>query len=335
MTPIKSLTPMLAACAVAVGTLVFAAPGSAQTVLRYAHVGAEGESQTRYATELAALIKQKTEGRIDVRVFPGSQLGNLSEMVNGVRIGSVAMAHHDFASLDRIVEDVGVFNSPFIYRDARHAMKATDAKTSPVLQDINKQLVEKGGVRIVGNFYRGARQLSAKFPVKSPDDLKGRKIRGVPIKLWNTMLGGMGAIPTPVEITELMTALSTGVVDGQENPLNNIIAQRFYEVQPFIMMTSHMESVLALFINEGVWQKLPARDRGLFEEAATEMAARSLQWADEGVKKDQDFLRSKGVTIIEAKDGLNLNAFRSAVGAQMAKDFPNWTGYIQKISAIQ
>ena len=130
-------------------------------------------------------------------------------------------------------------------------------------------------------------------------------------------------------------ALPICVVDGQENPLNNIIAQRFYEVQPFIMMTSHMESVLALFINEGVWQKLPARDRGLFEEAATEMAARSLQWADEGVKKDQDFLRSKGVTIIEAKDGLNLNAFRSAVGAQMAKDFPNWTGYIQKISAIQ
>ncbi len=132
-----------------------------------------------------------------------------------------------------------------------------------------------------------------------------------------------------------MTALRTGVVDGQENPLNNIIAQKFYEVQPYIMMTSHMESVLALFINEGVWQKLPARDRGLFEEAATEMGQRSLQWADESVKKDQDFLRSQKVTIIEAKDGLNLNAFRTSVGAQMAKDFPNWTAHIQKIQAIQ
>lgn len=329
------LIQIATACLFGAAAIVSAGVGQAQTVLRYAHVGADGESQTRYAAELAALIKQKTEGRVDVRVFPSSQLGNLSEMINGVRIGSISMAHHDFASLDRIVEDVGVFNSPFIYRDARHAMKATDAKTSPVMQDINKQLVEKGGVRIVGNFYRGARQLSAKFPVKSPDDLKGRKIRGVPIKLWNTMLGGMGAIPTPVEITELMTALSTGVVDGQENPLNNIIAQRFYEVQPYIMMTSHMESVLGTFINEGVWRKLSDRDRALFEEAATEMAARSLQWADESVKKDQDFLRSKGVTIIEAKDGLNLNAFRTAVGAQMAKDFPNWTGHIQKIQAIQ
>jgi tripartite ATP-independent transporter DctP family solute receptor len=324
-----------AACLVGAAAFATIEQVQAQTVLRYAHVGAEGESQTRYASELAALIKQKTEGRVDVRVFPASQLGNLSEMINGVRIGSISMAHHDFASLDRIVEDVGVFNSPFIYRDARHAMKATDARTSLVMQEINKQLVEKGGVRIVGNFYRGARQLSAKFPVKSPDDLKGRKIRGVPIKLWNTMLGGMGAIPTPVEITELMTALSTGVVDGQENPLNNIIAQRFYEVQPYIMMTSHMESVLGTFVNEGVWRRLSDRDRALFEEAAAEMAQRSLQWAEESVKKDQDFLRSKGVTIIEAKDGLNLNAFRTAVGAQMQKDFPNWTGHIQKIQGIQ
>lgn len=331
----KSLTPMLAACAVAIGTLTFASAGSAQTVLRYAHVGDDGEAQTRYASELAALVKQKTEGRVDIRVFPGSQLGNLAETVNGVRIGSIAMAHHDFASLDRIVEDVSVFNAPFIYRDARHAMKATDERTSPVLADINKQLVEKGGVRIVGNFYRGARQLSAKFPVRSPDDLKGRKIRGVPIKLWNTMIGGMGAIPTPVEITELLTALRTGVVDGQENPLNNIIAQRFYEVQSHVMMTSHMESVLALFINEAVWRRLPDRDRALFQEATAEMGQRSLQWSDESLKKEQDFLREKGVTIIEAKDGLNLAAFRAAVNAQMQKDYPNWTAHIQKIQAIQ
>ncbi len=149
------------------------------------------------------------------------------------------------------------------------------------------------------------------------------------------MLSGMGAIPTPVEITELMTALSTGLVDGQENPLNNIIAQKFYEVQPYIMMTSHMESVLGLFINERVWQKLTDQERKAFEDSVGEMAARSLAWADESVKKDQDFLKSKGVTIIEAKDGLDLNAFRSSVGAQLAKDFPNWAGHVQRIQAIQ
>jgi tripartite ATP-independent transporter DctP family solute receptor len=315
--------------------LVLASGAVAQTQLRYAHVGAEGESQTRYAAELADLVKQKTGGRVDVRVFPGSQLGNLSEMVNGVRIGSIALAHHDFSSLDRIHEPVAVFNAPFIYRDAEHAMRATDPKRSDVLREVNEQLVARGGIRIVGNFYRGARQLSAKFPVKTPADLKGKKIRAVPIKLWNTMITGMGAIPTPVEISEIMTALATGLVEGQENPLNNIIARQMWEVQPYIMLTSHMESVLALFVNEQAWQRIPEGDRRLFEEAVAEMAQRSLRWAAEANAKEMELLRSKGVTFIGPREGLDLEAFRTAVSAQVNKDFPGWSGYIQRIQAIR
>ncbi|MBL8670786.1 MAG: TRAP transporter substrate-binding protein, partial [Alphaproteobacteria bacterium] len=235
---------LAAAAAALVAAIAFAGTADAQKTLRYAHVGAEGEGQTRFALEVAKRVKDKTAGRIEIRVFPNSQLGNISEMIDGVRIGSIAMGHHDFASLDRIVADVSVFNAPFIYRDPGHAMRATAERTSPVMQEINKQLVEKGSMRIVGNFYRGARQLSAKFAVKSPADLKGQKIRGVPLKLWNTMISGMGAIPTPVEIAEIIPALQTGLVVGQENPLNNIIARKMYEVQSHVMMTSHMESVL-------------------------------------------------------------------------------------------
>src|SRR5512145_520898 len=271
--------------ALATGATLFAAPAGAQVQLRYAHVGAEGEGQTRYAAELAQLVKERTNGRVDIRLFPGSQLGNISEMVDGVRIGSIAMAHHDFASLDRIVADVSVFNAPFIYRDPEHAMRATDERTSPVMAEINKQLVEKGNIRIVGNFYRGARQLSAKFPVKSPADLRGKKIRGVPLKLWNTMLTGMGAVPTPVEISEIIPALTTGLVEGQENPLNNIISRRMYEVQPYIMMTSHMESVLCVFVNERAWRGIPDGDRKIVEAAMDEMGKRSLQWQAEADAK--------------------------------------------------
>jgi TRAP-type C4-dicarboxylate transport system substrate-binding protein len=143
---------------VVTSALLVAAPALAQSklVLRYAHVGAEGESQTRYAAELAKLVGERTQGRIEIRVFPGSQLGNLSEMIDGVRIGSIAMGHHDFSSLDRIEKDVAVFNAPYVYRGPSHAMRASAEATSPVMREINQKLVEKGGVRIVGNFYRGA-----------------------------------------------------------------------------------------------------------------------------------------------------------------------------------
>jgi TRAP-type C4-dicarboxylate transport system substrate-binding protein len=177
--------------AVALTAAVIAAgPATApqKVTLRYAHVGAEGESQTRYAAELAKLVNEKTQGRVEIRVFPGSQLGNLSEMIDGVRIGSVQMGHHDFSSLDRIEKDVAVFNAPFAYRNPEHAMRATDEATSPVLREINQKLVDKGGVRIVGNFYRGARQLTARYAVRSPKDMQGKKFRAVPIPLWNSMM---------------------------------------------------------------------------------------------------------------------------------------------------
>ena len=322
--------------AAAVGvSLVSPALAQSKVTLRYAHVGAEGEGQTRYATELAKLIAERSEGRIELRVFPGSQLGNLSEMIDAVRVGSVHMAHHDFSSLDRFEKDVAVFNAPFAYRNAEHAMLATNEATSPVLAGINEKLVANGGVRLVGNFYRGARQLTARYPVYSPADMEGKKFRGVPIALWSTMLKGMGAIPTPVEISEIMPALMTGLVDGQENPLNNIIARKMYEANKYVMMTSHMESVLGVFINEKTWQGLEAADRKLMQEAMTEMATRSLQWYRDSEAKEIEFLKSQGVTIVDESNGLKIDEFRAGVQKQVNIDFPNWKEYLTQISAIK
>ncbi len=322
--------------AAALGCMMLAGVQAQDKVtLRYAHVGAENEGQTRYAAELAAMVRERSKGRIDIRVFPGSQLGNLSEMLDGLRVGSIHMAHHDFSSLDRFEKDVAVFNAPFAYRDADHAMRATSEATSPVLAEINEKLVANGGVRIVGNFYRGARQLTARYPVYSPADMAGKKFRGVPIALWNTMLKGMGAIPTPVEISEIMPALMTGLVEGQENPLNNIIARKMYEANKYVMMTGHMESVLAVFVNEKSWSGLADADRQLMREAMAEMGQRSLQWYRESEAKELDYLKSKGVTIIDSKNGLKLDEFRSSVSRQVAADFPNWKAYLDRITQIK
>lgn len=310
--------------------------GEAEVIeIRYAHVGVPGEPQTRYAAELAALIEEKTEGRIDVTVFPNSQLGNVSEMVDGVAAGTIGMAHHDFASLGKFNEDMSVFNAPFIYRDREHAIASTNVASSPVLRQLNEQLIDEAGMRVLGSHFRGARQLTATFPVYEPADLRGEKIRGVPLALWMTMLNGMGAIPTPVEITELHTALMTGVVVGQENPLTNIYAQKFYEVQNYVMMTSHMMSVLALFINEDLWQSIPERDQDLMMEAVEEMAALSLVWAEEDEADIRETLEDEGMTFITEDDGLRIDLFREAVNAQLREDFPDWSGYIEEIQQIR
>ena len=319
--------------AVAMGAAA-ALPVDAQTTLRYAHVGAEGEGQTRFAEEVAARVAERTEGRVEIDVFPNSQLGNLSEMLDAVRIGAIQMAHHDFSSLDRFYEDVAVFNAPYAYRDADHAMRST-APGSPVLEEINEKLIENAGIRIVGNFYRGARHLTARYPVYSPADMEGKRFRGVPIELWSTMLSGMGAIPTPVEISEIMPALMTGLVEGQENPLNNIIARKMYEANKYLMMTGHMESVLAVFVNEAAWQEIPDEDRQIIEEVLAELGQDSLQWYRDSEAEEIAFLKEQGVTVIDASGELDLDAFRESVRAKVNEDYPNWADYLKRIDEIE
>ena len=112
----------------------------------------------------------------------------------------------------------------------------------------------------------------------SPKDMQGKKYRGVPIKLWSSMLTGMGAVATPVEVSELATALATGLVVGQENPLPNIYNLKLYEVQKYVMMTGHMQSVLSVFINEKAWQAIPAADRKIIEDTMTEVGRKTLDW---------------------------------------------------------
>jgi tripartite ATP-independent transporter DctP family solute receptor len=334
----KSLLFLVLSLVILSLTVSLTAEGSKEAdsvmVLKYAHVGTPNEPQTRYAAELAKLVEKKTEGRLKLQVYPNSQLGGVSEMVDGVKSGSIDMAHHDFASLGKFLEDMSVFNAPFIYRDKEHAIEATNPGTSPLLRDLNEDLIEVAGMRVLGSHFRGARQLSANFPVYSPADLKGKKIRGVPVQLWLTMIQGMGAIPTPVEITELHTALMTGLVSGQENPLTNIYAQKFYEVQTHIMMTSHMHSVLATFINEKTWQSIPAKDRELFMDALEELAMTSIEWSNVDEKDIIQKLKDEGITFIDVKDGLKIDEFQKSVNAKVREDFPGWTKHIERIQAM-
>jgi tripartite ATP-independent transporter DctP family solute receptor len=330
------LPKLLTITAAFAAATLFAVPAAhAQVKLRYAHVGVANAPQTLYADEVAKLVKERTNGRVEIIVFPNSQLGGVGELVDGVKSGAISMGHHDFASLGKIVPDTAVFNTPFVYRDPEHSLRATNEKSSPALVKINQQLVEKGNMRIVGSFFQGTRELTSKEKVLSPKDMAGKKYRGVPVKLWSSMLTGMGAVATPVEVSELATALATGLVVGQENPLPNIYNLKLYEVQKYVMMTNHMQSVLSVFVNEKVWQSIPAADRKIMEDTMAEVGTKTLQWDRETAAKYRADLEAKGMVFVEAKDGLDIAAFQTAVLAQVNKDFPEWTGYIEQIRAVK
>ncbi|PZU91998.1 MAG: TRAP transporter substrate-binding protein DctP [Chelatococcus sp.] len=328
----QALKGLAAALALSIG---FIAPAAAQVTIRYAHVGSEGDIQFWYAEEFAKRVGARTEGRVKVQVFPNSQLGGAQETVDGVRSGAIPLAHHEFASLARLMPDMAAFAAPFVYRDGTHAMAATDPAKSAVMKEMSDKLVATANIRIIGRLYRGARQMTAKMAVYSPADLKDKRFRGVPLQLWTTMIKGMGAVPTPVEVAELPTALMTGMVIGQENPLTMINANKLYEVQSHVMLTAHMQNVLPVFINERSWQSIPEKDRAIVAAVAAEVGEETLKLGLEAEVKLIDELKKKGMTFITEKDGLKVEEFRKSVGAQVATDFPSWGPITQRIAATQ
>jgi len=328
----QALKTLAAALTLSLG---LAAPAAAQVTLRYAHVGSEGDIQYWYAEEFAKRVQTRTEGRVKVQVFPNSQLGGAQETVDGVRSGAIPLAHHEFASLARLMPEIAAFAAPFIYRDGTHAMAATDPDKSEIMKEMSEKLVKQANIRIIGRLYRGARQMTAKMAVYSPADLKDKRFRGVPLQLWTTMIKGMGAIPTPVEVAELPTALMTGMVIGQENPLTMINANKLYEVQSHAMLTSHMQNVLPVFINERSWQAIPEKDRAIVAAVAAEVGEETLKLGLESEVKLIDELKKKGMTFITEKDGLKVDEFRKSVGAQVNADFPTWGPITQRIAAVK
>jgi tripartite ATP-independent transporter DctP family solute receptor len=326
---------VILASAAVLAMLPIGGAAQAQIKLRYAHVGVANAPQTLYADEVAKLVKERTAGRVEIQVFANSQLGGVGEMVDGIKSGAIAMGHHDFASLGKLLPATAVFNTPFVYRDAEHSLRATDGRTSSALQAINAELVQKAGIHIVGSFFQGTRHLTSNEKVLTPKDMAGKKYRGVPVKLWSSMLTGMGAVATPVEVSELATALATGLVVGQENPLPNIFNLKLYEVQKFVMLTGHMQSVLSVFVNEKAWVGIPEADRKIIEDTMFEVGQKTLQWDKDTFEKYRKDLEGKGMTFVTEKDGLDVEAFRKAVLGQINKDFPEWANYITQIQAVK
>lgn len=330
----RTVVPGLLVLGLLVGALS-SAFCSQQRVLRYAHSNSVSDIPGQYASLLAGLVSKKTGGAIRIEVYPSSQLGGVREMIEGAQLGIIDMGHYSFAALSSFLPEIAVFNFPYIYRDVDHALAATDPSLSPVARELNARLIARSNLGMIGSYFFGIRRLTTSgFPVFSPADLRGKKIRAIPIPLWIAMVEGMGAIPTPVDFSELPTALATGMVQGQENPVNTIYAARIHETQDYLVLTDHMIDINLVYINHETFEALgPAHRRALLDahhEAAAEVRRISEALQDSLVRKLDDL----GLRVISPENGLDIEAFRAAVTAHVRKTFPDWEPYIARIEAL-
>lgn len=303
----------------------FTAPGvEAKTTIRLGHSNAPTSPKGKAADKFAQLVKQYTDGRVTVKVFPSSQLGNNRKMFTAVKTRGIEMTLTPFPLLADIVPEYTTLTAGYFYENWEQLRKIIE---HPDLgQRWNAALLEKGRMRVLSTYYYGARNLTTSdTKVTKPADLKGLKIRAVPNEMSLGVVSGLGAAPTPVALAEAFQAMRQGVVDGQENPLPTIWSQRFYEVQKYLMLTRHQYIPEPYLINESVWKSMSAEDQQGVSRAAKEAAeyntAETIKFEGSLVED----LKAKGMTVVDG-DELDLDAFRTAVRAEVIKRFdgPIW-----------
>jgi tripartite ATP-independent transporter DctP family solute receptor len=268
----RKLLGTAAAAGAAVGTFGIRRAEAQATVLKWAHVYEVAEPYHTEALWAAEQIKQRTNGKFDIQVFPASQLGNEPQINEALGLGTVDIIYTGAAFVGGVHKPLSISNCPYIFRNFDH-WKAY--RGSKLFQGLAAEYGQKTGHRIVALTYYGERHLTANKEVKGPDDLKGMKLRVPQAPLYVLFAKIYGANPTPIAFAEVYLALQQGTVDGQENPLPTILAKKFYEVQKYIHLTGHITESLVTALGQPMLAKLSDSEKQLFGEVLTQAAAKA------------------------------------------------------------
>ncbi|HUG23315.1 TRAP transporter substrate-binding protein [Piscinibacter sp.] len=297
------------------------------TKLRLAHAGPDSSSQHLAALELAKLVKQNTGGRLQVQVYPASQLGNDATVIGGVRGGTIDMMMAGSVNFAGLVPRIGALDLPFLFRSPEHAYKVLDGAVG---QQMMKEL-EAHNLKGLSWFEVGFRCITTKNrTVRTPDDVRGLKIRTTPNPSHIQAFRLLGANPVPLPLGELYQALETGAVDAQEHPISITYSAKFYEVQKHLTMSRHAYTAMPVVMNKAKFDALAPDLQKALADAAQHAAnfQRALNAKDEASTIAD--LRAKGMQVIETYDAA---PFRKLVGDETRRAFVDKNGS-QLLAAI-
>ena len=313
-----------------------ASPATAASLtLRYGHMNSPSSVAGQQAQMFADKVKEYTKGDVVIQVYPSSQLGKLQELAEATSTGVIALSHNTAGGIGALYEPVAALDTPYLYRDVDHLMKVTDI-SSPVMKDLNKGLIESAGVRVLYAYDFGTRELTANKAVRTPADLSGVKIRSLPFPIYMTAVEALGAVPVPVDWSEVPTALATGQVSGQENPVDVVLSNKLYESQSHLMLTGHITNPELIIMNDRTWKKLSDEQRAAFTRAAEETRAKATEMVLSQEATQLAKLKELGMKVIGPEDGLDLKVFQDRAHKLVQERFGEKYGELYKqIAAIK
>jgi tripartite ATP-independent transporter DctP family solute receptor len=294
-----------------------ASPQGNVVVLRYATSLSEDSAYYKGAVALAQAADELSGGRLQVKIFPNAQLGTDRDMIEGMQLGSIDLASPSTGAMGAVLPAANALDLPYIFNDYAHAYRVLDG---PISEQLYK-LFDGVGFHPLGWWEIGFRNLTNKVrPVRVPADVKGLKLRTLPVVIHQRAWTLVGAQPVALDFTEVYNALDTGVVDGQENPLNIILTGKLYEVQKYLSLTQHVYGAAPTSVSDKTWQKLPADLQKVLKAAVARSVVAQRKAASGDVDAQLQKLISLGMQVVKDPDR---EAFQKAMK-------PAWGLYIER-----
>jgi tripartite ATP-independent transporter DctP family solute receptor len=266
--------------------LVGHAPAQSTHVLRLSSPVSKDHAFGRGAEKFRQMVADATKGQVDVQVHHANALGAIREGLEMVRLGTLDFQVCGVAHVSRFVPEMNTLILPYLWKDTNTMFAALDGRMGQSLEPL---LLDKG-FKVAGWWDNGFRHISnSKRPVRTPEDLRGLKLRTLPTKVHVTFFRALGVAPTPMDWAEVYPALQQGVVDGQENPPGVVYFEKLAEVQKYYSLTGHVNEPVVLLVSRTVFTKLPADLQGTIMNVAKQVAV----WQRAESQKDNDEMLGK------------------------------------------
>lgn len=278
--------------------------------------------------KFAELVDQKSEGRIKIDVFPSAQLGDEKAVIEQVQLGAIEFTRVSSGALAGFNKDYGVFSLPYIFDSQDHMWNFLKGETGEKLLTS----LESSKMRGLAYYDPGARSFYTKEPVKSLEDLKGKKIRVIQNQVNVDIMEALGASATPMPYGEVFSALQTGVIDGAENNYPSYYSSKHYEVAKNYIVDTHQRVPEVLLISTATWSKLSEEDQKILKEAAMESVAYQIEQWNKYEQESKDKVIAAGSTITEVSD---LGPWQEAVKPVIEKYRPDFGEVLDAIDAAR
>jgi tripartite ATP-independent transporter DctP family solute receptor len=285
----------------ALAAAVLCAPGAGlaqqKQLLKATDVHALGYPTVEAVVRMGAKLEKATNGRLAIQMFPAMQLGGEKEMIEQAQVGALQIARISVGPMGPIVDELNVFNLPFVFRDEAHMRKVIDG---PIGEELLGKLTAAPASRLVGLCWMdaGTRNVYAKKPIKGPADLKGQKIRMMGNPIFVETMNAMGGNGVAMGFNELYQALQTGVVDGAENNPPSLLTQNHYQVTKFYSLTGHLIIPEILVFSRKSWEGMSKADQDLIKKLAREAQLEQRGLWDKMVADSEAKLKSGGVQFV-------------------------------------